>query len=102
VEGNFKIASIALDEGTNIFNVLIKDVAGNETYLESKIKVTYSPNSNVNGDAVDDESLPVAAGEESIMKDFFLGNILVVIFGILALVGVTASTVVVYSRYKRN
>ncbi len=101
-EGNFKIASIALDEGANIFNVLIKDVAGNETYLESKIKITYSPDSDVNGDAVEDESLPVAAGEESIMKDFFLGNALVMVFGILALVGATASTVVVYSKYKRS
>lgn len=101
-EGNFKIASIALDEGANVFNVLIKDVASNETYLEGKIRVTYSPDSDVNGDAVDDESLPVAAGEEGIMKDFFLGNTLVIIFGILALVGATASTTVMYAKTKRS
>jgi len=100
--GDFKVASIALDEGANVFNVLIKDVAGNETYLEGKIRVTYSPDSDVNGDAVDDESLPVAAGEEGIMKDFFLGNALVTIFGVLALVGAAASTTVMYARSKRS
>lgn len=101
-QGDFKIASIALDEGANIFNVLIKDVAGNETYLEGKIKVTYSPESDVNGDAVDDESLPVAAGEEGVMKDFFLGNTLVMIFGILALMGAVTSTTVMYAKSKRS
>ncbi len=101
-QGDFKVASIVLDEGANVFNVLIKDVAGNETYLEGKIRVTYSPESDVNGDAVDDESLPVAAGEEGVMKDFFLGNTLVIVFGILALAGAVGSTTVMYARSKRS
>ena len=102
-EGDFKIASIVLtDGGMNIYNMLIKDVAGNETYLEGEIKVTYSPDSDVDGDAVIDDSLPVAAGEDSIMNDFFLGNTLVIIFGILALAGGVTSTTVMYNRSKRG
>lgn len=102
-QGDFKIVSIVLtDEGINVYNVLVKDVAGNETFLEGKIKVTYSPDSDVDGDAVMDDSLPVAAGEGSIMKDFFLGNTLVVIFGILAFIGAATSTTVLYNRNKRG
>lgn len=101
-EGDFKIVSIALDEGLNIFNVVLKDVAGNETVLDSEIKVTYSPDSSVNGDAVADDSLPVAAGELDRMKDFFTGNTLVMVFGILALISGIATTSVLYVKSKRD
>lgn len=101
-QGNFKIASIALDEGANVFNMVIKDTAGNETVLDGRIKVTYSPNSSVNGDAVHDNSIPVAAGGDGQMKDFFLGNSLVVVFGILALLASITTTTVLYTKSKRE
>jgi hypothetical protein len=101
-EGDFKIVSIALDEGSNIFNMVIKDVAGNETVLDGEIKVTYSPDSSVNGDAVSDDSLPVAAGEQGRMTDFFAGNTLVMIFGILALISGITTTSVLYVKSKRE
>lgn len=101
-DGTFKIASIALDEGANIFNVVIKDNAGNETVLTGEINVTYSADSSVDGDATSDESIPVAAGEISNMKDFFLGNSLVVIFGIIALLSGVTTTSVLYLRSKRE
>jgi hypothetical protein len=101
-EGDFKIVSIALDEGSNIFNMVIKDVAGNETILDGEINVTYSPDSSVNGDAVADDSLPVAAGEQGRMTDFFAGNTLVIIFGILALISGITTTSVLYVKSKRE
>jgi len=101
-QGNFKIVSISLDSGANIFNMVIKDSAGNETVLDGEIKVTYSPNSSVNGDAVTDNSLPVAAGEFSRMTDFLLGNNLVIIFGILALISGITTTSVLYVKSKKE
>jgi len=101
-EGNFKIVSIALDSGANVFNMLIKDVAGNEAVLDGEIKVTYSPDSSVNGDAVNDNSLPVAAGEFSRMVDFLLGNNLVTIFMILALFSGITTTSVLYLKSKKE
>lgn len=101
-QGKFKIVSIALDSGANVFNMLIKDTAGNETVLDGEIKITYSPESSVNGDAVTDGSLPVAAGELGRMADFFLGNNLVIAFGILALLAGLTTTSVLYVKSKRE
>lgn len=101
-QGNFKIASIALDKGANVFNMLLKDTAGNETVLEGGIKITYSQDSGVNGDAVTDNSLPVAAGEMSRMKDFFLGNNLVMVFGLLALLSGITTTSVLYVKNRKE
>jgi len=101
-DGKFKIVSIALDSGLNVFNVVVKDTAGNESVMDSEIKVTYSPDSSVNGDAVTDNSLPVAAGEFSRMTDFLLGNNLVMIFGILALISGITTTSVLYVKSRRE
>lgn len=101
-DGKFKIVSIALDSGANVFNMVIKDTAGNESVLDSEIKVTYSPDSSVNGDAVNDSSLPVAAGEFSRMTDFLLGDNLVIIFGILALISGITTTSVLYVKSKKE
>jgi len=101
-DGKFKIVSIVLDSGANVFNMVIKDTAGNEAVLDSEIKVTYSPESSVNGDAVNDSSLPVAAGEFSRMTDFLFGNNLVIIFGILALISGITTTSVLYVKSKKE
>jgi hypothetical protein len=100
-QGNFKIADISLDEGPNIFNMVIKDTAGNETPLDSEIKVTYSAESSVDGNGTS-TSIPVAAGNLENMKDILLNNSLTIIFGVLALVGAVTTTSVLYLKNKKD
>lgn len=99
-QGNFKIADISLDEGPNIFNMVIKDSAGNETSLENEIKVTYSAESSVDGNGTS-TSIPVAAGNIDNMKDLALNNTLAIMFGVLALLGAIATTSVLYFKSKK-
>lgn len=95
--GAFRIDGIPLDEGKNVFSVYVKDLAGNEVLLDEKIRITYSPTGSVNGDAVVDENIPQAAGT----FDELIGNSLMMIFGLLALVGFVTSSTVVYIKNKR-
>lgn len=95
-DGNFRIDDIPLDEGKNVFSLSIKDLAGNETSVDEKIRVSYSPTGSVNGDAVIDANLPQAAGE----LDFLIGNQLMMIFALIALVTFTSTTGILY--YKRK
>lgn len=99
--GNFKISGIVLEVGPNIFNIELKDEAGNELKVEEKVRVIYSKESSVNGEAVDDTSIPVAAGELDSAMSVILGNKLMILFGILALVGMFSSTgVLLYKNRK--
>lgn len=102
-DGTFKIAGIALEEGPNVYGVEIKDEAGNVLKSEEKVKVTYSKESSVNGDAVYDENgLPVAAGDlEEALSEMF-GNKLMLIFGILALASFVFSSGVVLVKRKNS
>ncbi len=95
--GRFRIGDIQLDEGRNVFTVYIEDKAGNRVELDEKIRVTYNPAGDVNGDAVvDGKDLPQAAGE----LDFLIGNKLMMLFGILALLAFAGSSGYMY--YKRK
>lgn len=94
--GNFKIENIPLDEGKNVFTLSIKDLAGNETSVDEKIRVTYSPTGTVNGDAAIDKDLPQAAGE----LDFLFGNQLMMVFALIALVGFSSSSAILYHKRK--
>lgn len=96
-DGNFRIEGIALDEGKNVFAINIKDLAGNEISLDEKVRVTYSPKGSVNGDAVVDVNIPQAAGT----FDELIGNNLMMIFGLLALISFIGSSTVSYLRNKR-
>jgi len=96
-EGDFRIENIALDEGRNVFSVYVSDIAGNETSLDEKIRVTYNPEGDVNGDAVVDENIPQAAGT----LDELFGNNLMMIFGLIALVSFFSSSAVLYLKNKR-
>ena len=99
--GDFKIAKIGLEEGPNVFNLEIKDTAGNIAKVDEKVKVTYTVGGSVNGDAVVDGSdLPVAAGSLSEAQDMLLGNRLMMIFGLLSIFGFIASGV--YVSKKQN
>lgn len=88
-DGKFELSGILLDEGPNVYVMEITDKAGNLTKVDDKIKVIYSKESDVNGDAAtdQDDSLPVASGElEDALTEVF-GNKLMLIFGIVALSG---------------
>jgi len=100
-DGNFKISGIILEAGPNVFNIELKDEAGNEVKVEEKVKVIYSEDSSVNGEAVDDTSIPVAAGELDSAMSVILGNKLMILFGILALVGMFSSTGVLLYRNRK-
>lgn len=100
--GNFEIKGISLDEGPNVYNVEIKDEAGNIAYSDEKVKVTYSVESDVNGDAVYDENgLPVASGNlEDALNEIFRNNLMLV-FGFLALASFAVSTGIVINKNKK-
>ena len=84
-----------------MFNIELKDEAGNETQVEEKIRIIYSEDSSVNGEAVDDTSIPVAAGKLDKAMSVLFGNKLMIIFGILALIGMFSSTGVLLYKNRR-
>jgi len=98
-EGDFKVTGILLEDGPNVFGVTILDEAGNEVEIEEKVKVTYSEESTVNGDAVMDE-IPVASGElEAAMQEIF-GNNLMKVFALLAIITFVFSSGFTLVKYK--
>ncbi len=96
-DGNFRIEGIKLEEGKNVYSVYIKDLAGNEVQLDEKVRVNYSSLGSVNGDAVVDQNIPQAAGT----FDELIGNNLMMVFGLLALLAFIISSSVVYLKNKR-
>lgn len=95
-EGKFRIEGIALEEGKNVFTMSIKDQAGNTITLEEKVRVTYSPQGDINGDAVVDGDIPQASGE----LDALIGNQLMFIFGLIALTAFGTSFVYMYKKQR--
>lgn len=99
-QGNFKIEGIVLeDDGPNIFTLEIADEAGNIIEIEEKVKVIYSMESDVDGNAVFDE-LPVASGELEAAMKVIKENNLMVLFGIIALAALMFSSMFVLVKYK--
>ncbi len=96
-DGNFRIEKIRLDEGKNVFSIYIQDLAGNQVLLDEKVRVEYSASGSVNGDAVVDENIPQAAGT----FDELIGNNLMMLFGVLALIAFLGSSTVSYLKNKR-
>jgi hypothetical protein len=98
-DGEFKVTGILLEEGPNVFGLAVTDEAGNELDVEEKVKVLYSLESDVNGNAVTDE-IPVASGElEAAMRTIF-GNNLMMVFGLLAMLAFAISSGFVLVKYK--
>ena len=96
-DGKYRIEGIALDEGKNVFTVTVKDKAGNETTIEEKIRVTYSPTGSINGDAVSgvsNENIPQAAGE----LDTFIENQIMLIFAVIAIIAFGVSYTYAYKK----
>ncbi len=99
-EGNFKIEGVVLeDDGPNIFTLEIADEARNIIEVEEKVKVIYSMESDVDGNAVFDE-LPVASGELEAAMKVIKENNLMVLFGIIALAALMFSSMFVLVKYK--
>ncbi len=99
--GDFKVTGILLEEGPNVFTLTISDEAGNELEVEEKIKVIYSMDSNVNGNAVADE-IPIASGELSKAMQTIFSNNLMMVFGLLAILLFMLSTGFVVVKYKQE
>lgn len=99
--GLFAIKDIALEEGVNVYNVEVKDSAGNVNQIEKKIEVTYSKESTVNGNAVVDENLPVASGELETALSVIRDGKIMMLLGIIAFVAFLASSGVVIAKRHR-
>lgn len=99
-DGKFVVKDIALkDDGANVYSVVLKDEAGNTKEVEEKVSVIYSENSSVNGNAVIDSDLPVAAGELELALSIIRDGKIMAVLGILALIAfVTTSGVVIVKR----
>ena len=100
-DGKFVLKDISLrEEGSNVFSVVLKDEAGNSKEVEEKVSVVYSKDSSVNGNAVIDSDLPVAAGELQLALSILKDGQIMGIIGILALIAFLASSGIVI--YKKN
>lgn len=97
-DGVFAIKDISLDEGPNVYSVEVRDSAGNVKEVSEKIEVTYAKGSSVNGNAVVDENLPVAAGELEAALSVLRDGKIMLVLGIIAFVAFLASSVVVFSK----
>ncbi|HCC67742.1 TPA: hypothetical protein DEP90_00830 [Patescibacteria group bacterium] len=109
-EGYFEVLAIALDEGKNVFNVSVSDMAGNSTVLDEKVRVEYAIDGSINGDAVADQytedsgrlvagagdTLPQAAGE----LDNRLARNLMLFFGLAAIFLFSGSSIYAFSKRK--
>ena len=99
-EGNFRLEGILLeDDGPNVFTLEIADEAGNVFEIEERIRVIYSLDSDIDGNAVFDE-LPVASGELEAAMRIIRENNLMVVFGIVALIAFMLSSTFVLVKYK--
>jgi hypothetical protein len=98
--GEFSISDILLDEGPNVFVLGISDKAGNSIEVEEKVKVAYSMDSDVNGNAVMDSDLPVASGELEAALRIIKENNLMFVFGLIALLVFMFSSGFVLVKYR--
>ena len=107
-EGFFRIENIALEEGRNVFTIDLSDQAGNTTRVDEKVRVEFIPGSAISGDAVADEfareSGKEVAGEGDTIPqasgtlDSYMITRLMLIFGILAFLGFSSSSIYAFSK----
>lgn len=100
-DGNVEIEVELSDEGKNVFSLLLRDEAGNETIPDEKIRVTYSPLGDVNGDGTVDSEIPEASGNLSEAMQKVFGNKLMMYFGILAILCMSFTSAVLVKKYKK-
>ncbi len=105
-DGNFELDIIDLDKKLNSYTVSITDLAGNETVLDEKIAINYSPDGTVadadgdlNGDgASTSPDLPESAGIFDDAMDTVLGNNLMLLFGIVGIAILALNGGIVYAK----
>lgn len=100
-DGNVEIEVSLSDEGKNVFSLLLVDEAGNETVPDEKIRVTYSPSADVNGDGTTDSDIPEAAGNLSDAMSEIFGNKLMAYFGIIAILCMFITSAVLVKKYRK-
>jgi predicted nucleic acid-binding Zn-ribbon protein len=101
-KGKFVIKDIALnDDGVNVYSIVAKDEAGNTKEFSEKVSVIYSQDSSVNGNAVIDTDLPVAAGELDLALSILRDQKVMMVLGIVALIAFVTSSGVVIAKRKR-
>lgn len=102
-DGNFELTVDLTDEGKNVFNVVLVDKAGNETIAEEKVRITYSPDADLNGNGTaDSDELPEASGNLTEALEDVSANRLMAVFGLLAILVMTATSFVLYRKERRG
>lgn len=96
-EGLFEIENVRLLEGENEFRVELEDRAGNKNVLARRIVVT----SLVDGPELVDGEIPEASGDLVRALSTIFNNRLMMIFGVLAILALFASSSIVVIK-KRN
>lgn len=103
-DGNIELVIGLLDEGKNVYTILLQDEAGNETVPEEKVRITYSPSAHINGDGVQGISteIPEASGNlsEAMMEVF--NNQLMMFFGLLAILSMFITSTILIRKTKKN
>lgn len=105
-DGNFEISGVKLEDGENEYEVRVKDKAGNEVKSSTKVKINR--NGDVNGDGATSATgtsggkLPESAGELDKAIEFLLGNKIMFVIGLAALLVFGASSTGVYFYNKRK
>jgi len=103
-DGNIELVISLLDEGKNVFGLLLRDEAGNETIPEEKVRITYSPRGDIDGNGVQGVSteIPEASGNLlEAMKEVF-NNQLMIFFGLLAILSMFITSVILVRKAKKN
>lgn len=95
-EGLFEIENVRLIEGENEFRVELEDRAGNKNVLARRIVVT----SLVDGPELVDGEIPEASGDLVRALSTIFNNRLMMVFGILAMLGLLMSTGILVLKKK--
>ncbi|MEA3357304.1 MAG: Ig-like domain-containing protein [Patescibacteria group bacterium] len=101
--GSFEFKDLVLELGNNTFKVSVRDKAGNSVRSSVIAEILYElPDGagDINGNAVTSQAqgkLPESAGEIEAALNFLVGNKIMLLFGILALIGFTLSSTAVYA-----
>lgn len=102
-DGNISMAIDLLDEGKNVFGIVLEDEAGNQTIPEEKVRVTYSSAGHINGNGVAgvSDGIPEASGNlVEAMREVF-NNQLMMIFGILAILSMFTTSMILVRKSKK-
>ena len=99
---SFIIKDVVLnDDGMNVYSIVARDEAGNTKEFSEKVSVLYSQHSSVNGNAVIDTDLPVAAGELELALSILRDQRIMMVIGMIALGAFITSSGIVVVKKKR-